>query len=184
MWRKTLVPWLYSVFVSGVLELSPKMPFSLIRGCWVFIVVLIRHRCGHPNSRKSSEQSWQQTPLKREGGVWPPGWGGHRCNCFGQGTNPNMYMRGNESSLSCQLLNWDIFDGCVKGGQIWEEPYCSVLNAVPTWSCPKFGRTMWSYNFKWMVQQDWFITRTCWVLWGVCRFSWCLRRFSIFYIST
>lgn len=54
---------------------QPKMPSSLIQGCWVFIVVLIRHRCGHPNSRKSSEQSWQQTPPEREG-VGLTCWGG------------------------------------------------------------------------------------------------------------
>lgn len=49
-------------------------------------------------------------------------WGWYHCNCLGQGSHPNMYMRENESSLSCQGLNWDIYDGGVTRGQIWEEP--------------------------------------------------------------
>lgn len=92
---------------------SPGWRCLLINsGMLGLIVVLIRHRCGHPDSRKSSKQSWQQTPLRREGGL--KSWGDH-YNCFWQGSNSNMYMRENESSLSCQPLNWDIYDGGVEG---------------------------------------------------------------------
>lgn len=41
-------------------------------------------------------------------------WGDH-YNCFWQESSSNMYMRENESSLSCQPLNWDIYDGGVEG---------------------------------------------------------------------
>ena len=55
-------------------SLSPGWRCLLIKSRVLgFIVVLIRHRCGHPDSGKSSKQSWQQTPLRREEGVWNPG---------------------------------------------------------------------------------------------------------------
>lgn len=93
---------------------SPSWRCLLIKsGVLGLIVVLIRHRCGHPDSGKSSKQSWQQTPLRREG-VGLKSWWDH-YNCFWQGSSPNMYMRENESSLSCQPLNWDIYDGGVEG---------------------------------------------------------------------
>lgn len=53
---------------------SPSWRCLLIKsGVLGLIVVLIRHRCGHPDSGKSSKESWQQTPLRRRGLVWNPG---------------------------------------------------------------------------------------------------------------
>lgn len=94
-------------------SLSPGWRCLLIKlGLLGLIVVLIRHRCGHPDSGKSSKQFWQQTPLRRE-----RGYGSCRdhFNCFWQGSNPNMYTRENESSLKCHRLNWDIYDCGVEG---------------------------------------------------------------------
>jgi len=80
------------------------------------IVVLISHRCGHHDSKKNHPSSLDSRRLTggRGGGGGLKSWR-ERDNCFWQGSNTNMYMRENESSLSCQPLNWDIYDAGVEG---------------------------------------------------------------------
>lgn len=57
----------------------------------------------HPSSLDSRRLS-----RGREGSDLLEG-GGHHFNCSGWGSNPNMYTRESESSLSCQAPETEIF---------------------------------------------------------------------------